>query len=248
MQESIWELGAFYMLNIAICDDEVIYTQKIEQYVKTYFEARKIGIHTDCFTDPASLLQSAEKEYDIIFLDVDMPGLDGIHLGQELRKTNRTVILIYISALIQYAIEGYSVHAFQYLLKQDLEQTFPQCMDDVMQQLPAAGSYFIPTDAGGIKILLEDILFFEVENHTILAHTQNQDRSTWAFSGRISGLEKELGHAGFLRIHKSFLVNMRHIVRMERTGILLTNGMCLPYSRQKFADLLQAYILWEAVE
>lgn len=236
------------MLKIAICDDEVIYTQKIEQYVKTYFQAKKINVHTDCFTRPAALLQSAEEEYDLIFLDVDMPELDGIHLGQELRKTNRKAILIYISALVQYAIEGYSVHAFQYLLKQDLERTFSQCMDDVMRQLPAAGSYFIPTDAGGMKILLEDILFFEVQNHTILAHTQNQERASWAFSGKIAELEKELSQAGFLRIHKSFLANMRHIVRMERTGILITNGTCLPCSRQKFTDLLQAYILWEAVE
>lgn len=236
------------MLKVAICDDEPICAEKVRRYVENYFVGRKIRFQADTYTDATGLLQNAEKGYDILFLDVDMPDLDGIHLGRELRKKNRKAVIIYISALIQYAIDGYSVHAFQYLLKQDLEQTFSPCMDDVMQHFWSRGSFLIPTDAGGRKVPYEDILFFEVQNHTIIAHTRNQDRETWPFSGKILELETQLSSAGFLRVHKSYLANMRHIVQLETTGALLTDGNLLPCSRINFAKILQSYLLWEAME
>lgn len=234
-------------MKIAICDDEKMFVNRITELVIDYFQQRKIKIEVDTFLDPLVML-SSQEDYHIIFLDVDMPKLNGIQLGKQLRKSNRNAIIIYVSALVQYAFDGYSVHAFQYLLKRDLSRTFSQCMDDVMLQLPSTGSYFIPTDMGGFKALLADIIYFEIQNHTIIVHTRNFARDQWLFQGTISQIETQLEGSGFLRIHKSYLVNIRHILRMGKAGAEITTGEVLPCSRQKYNDLLTEYMLWEARE
>lgn len=233
-------------MKIAICDDEPYYVEKTKDYISNYFKLKKIKFELCTFTNPTELLKSDLTAYNLAFLDVDMPDFNGIEIGTQLRRANNRIILIYVSALVQYAIDGYSVHAFQYLLKQDLESTMTQCMDDVLQRLPTmAATFLLPTDLGGLDIPLSDILYFEVQNHTITVHTQRKARSVWTYNGIIAQVEAELTGEGFLRIYKSYLVNMEHITKMSNNTVLLSSGEILPCSRQNFKSLLKTYLLWE---
>ena len=141
------------------------------------------------------------------------------------------------------------MQAFQYLLKNDLEKTFKQCMDDVMTMMPSImEAYFIPSDAGGVKVPLRNILYFEVQNHTIYAHILDYSRDHLCYAGKISSIESDLNNKGFLRIHKSYLVNMKHIERITKTHVHLTNSIELPCSRKNYSEILTKYMLWEAQE
>lgn len=236
-------------MNIAICDDEQLYVDKVKTLTEKYFLAQKLKIDVYIFCNAKDFLNSAIESYDIIFLDVDIGEYNGIAIAKSLREKNNKAIIIYVSAFVEYAIDGYSVQAFQYLLKNDLDSSFNQCMDDVMRQLPIkTATFFIPTDSGGFKLRLDNITYIESFGHTLKVHALNQDRGEYNFTGKMIEQENLLKDKGFLRIQKSYLVNMKHIVSMNKRTAVLTDNTELPCSKQDYPQILKQYMLWEGAQ
>ena len=123
------------MYQIAICDDEKIFTDKLAHMIKQYSNAHHHVIDLHLFQQAADFIQSSLESYDIVFLDVRFGEISGIEVAKALRAKNENAILIFVSAFIEYAIMGYSVHASAYLLKSDLDGTFESCMDEIFPQI-----------------------------------------------------------------------------------------------------------------
>ena len=130
-------------MHVLICDDDAAFGARMADYIHDYFEARSVQLQTVVCTGAAEALRTPYLElYQLAFLDVDMPGTNGIALGRELKQRSPDIRLVYVSAYLEFAPEGYTVNAYRYLLKRDIARMLPKCLDDLICWRP------LPTSTG----------------------------------------------------------------------------------------------------
>ena len=123
-------------MHILICDDDAAFGTRMAEYVAAYFAARSILVQTAVCTSAGQALETPELElYQLAFLDVDMPNVNGMALGRQLKQKCPGLKLVYVSAYLEFALEGYTVNAYRYLLKRDIVHTLPSCLDDLLAEL-----------------------------------------------------------------------------------------------------------------
>ena len=119
-------------MHILVCDDDAAFSAKVAEYAATYFEAHEIPVQATVCSDPEQVLAIPDLElYRIAFLDVDMPQVNGIALGGQLRHRNPDICLVYVSAYLAFALDGYKVNAYRYILKLDVAKQLPSCLEDI---------------------------------------------------------------------------------------------------------------------
>lgn len=182
-------------------------------------------------------------EYDLILLDMNMQEKNGIEVAKELRSQKIETPIIYISAYIEMAPYGYVVNAFRYLLKNDLEETFCFAMDDVMKELKHhLETIEVRTENVQIELRLSDIVFVESYKRYVLIHTKKDEYKQY---GKISDMEKMLCQKEFLRVHKSYLVNLDHVVKIKNRILFLDNGEEVPCSKERYSEIVHQYVMWK---
>lgn len=218
---------------IAICDDEQIHTEKIR--------ASLPDLETDIYTKPDLLLKTMQngKEYDVLFLDIMMPELDGITLAREIREINEDAIIVFITSKIEFMQTGYEVKAFRYLLKDQISNGLKKIWSDIESELAAKkNEYFVyEFEKQTYRYHCREILYFESKLRRVLLHTKTD---TGIFYGHLDDIEKK--YPFFVRIHKSFLVNKKHIRSLSADKIILSNGEVLPVSRKYSSNIGEMYL------
>lgn len=214
---------------IAICDDEPLHIDKIRSIL--------LDEETDNYTKPANLLNAitAGKRYDVLFLDIMMPEIDGISLARELRELDEDMLIVFITSKIEFMQTGYEVKAFRYLLKDQIDTGLPKIWKDIEKELlDRSDTYFTyEFERKTYRYPCRDILYLESNLRRIILHT---NRDTATLYGKLDDLA--IKYPMFVRIHKSFLVNRRHIRSISAGMVVLSNGDVLPISR-KYADSLE---------
>lgn len=235
MREKVWK--------IAVCDDETVFLEKIHQLAIQYYTERNMQAEIHCYDNADTFLQSNLVSYDLILLDMNMQEKNGIEVAKELRSQKIETPIIYISAYIEMAPQGYVVNAFRYLLKSDLEQTFCFAMDDVMKELQHhLEAIEVRTENVQIELRLSDIVFVESYKRYVLIHTKKDEYKQY---GKISDMEEMLCQKGFLRVHKSYLVNLEHVAKIKNRILFLDNGKELPCSKERYSEIVHQYVMWK---
>ena len=219
-------------IKIAICDDELIHIENIRYMLP--------DLEMDIYTNPNSLFETVRggKEYDVIFLDIMMPGIDGISLARELREINDDAIIVFITSKIEFMQTGYEVRAFRYLLKDQISDGLKKVWADIETELVAKkDEYFIYEFGQQVyRRSYREIIYFESSLRRVTIHTKN---NADIFYGKLDDIEKD--SPLFVRIHKSFLVNKKHIRGISADTVILSNGEVLPVSRRYSANLGVVY-------
>lgn len=229
-------------MKVLVCDDEPEALEKIESLLDR--PCREAGAELIISDRPEQLDNLAE--FDLAFLDIDMARLDGMTLARRLRAARPDAVIVFVTNFVQYAPEGYEVQAFRYLLKPDLDEKLPACFALAMEELCRRRQTFtVRADGEEVTLLLRDILYFESDQRTITAHLTGTERPLCRFTGGISDLSESLGITGFLRVHRSYLVNMAYIQRFQYGQMELRNGVQLPVSKKYYRQLKQQYLLWK---
>lgn len=232
------------MLTVAICDDEAVFCQQIRDYVERLAGELQIPVQIRCYADADALLAQAQ-EPDVLFLDIQIGKDNGIAVAREIRERNRNLVLIFMTNFIQYAVEGYTVQAFRYLLKPIDYTQFRDEVRVVFQELHKAEALAVHTAQGEHYVRPNEIRYIETEyGKRLKIHT---DGAVLETSGTLSPWEKQLG-ADFFRVHSSFLLNMMDVRRLGRDTVLLSGGEEIPISkhrRKSFQDALTAYVKGE---
>ena len=214
---------------IAICDDEPLHIEKIRNIL--------LDEETETYTSPTVLLNTifSGKRYDVLFLDIMMPEIDGISLARELRELDEDMLIVFITSKIEFMQTGYEVKAFRYLLKDQIDTGLPKIWKDIEKELlDRADTYFTyEFERKTYRYPCRDILYLESNLRRIILHT---NRDTATLYGKLDDLA--IKYPMFVRIHKSFLVNRRHIRSISAGMVVLSNGDVLPISR-KYADSLE---------
>lgn len=229
-------------MKIAVCDDDAAQTEYISALVKKWAAQRKLDAAVENYgsAEAFQFAWSAEKNVDILLLDIEMPGLNGMELAKEIRKSDDELAIVFITGFSEYISEGYDVSALHYLLKPVDEQKLFACLDRAAQKKKTAPPLLL-IECGGerLRLLQSDIVYLEAFAHlTIIA----AERREFEIGESIGSLEKQLEAALFLRPHRSYLVGLKHIEKIGKTELTLDNGARIPVSRRLYTDVNQAFI------
>lgn len=220
------------MGKIAVCDDERIELDQIADMIQSYYAS-------DCemkkYEDAESLLADSRKQvFDVLFLDIDMPGMDGMQLAGRIREDNEYVKIIFVTNKEDCVFKGYKYDAFRFVRKSALNEELTEALDDLSRYFEAKKEYVVfkaPNDE--ITRYIDRIQYLEVRDHEL---TIKYDDNVERILGTMRQYDKMLSSKGFIRIHQSFLVNYRYIYSVNKTDVKLLDGTLLPLSRNRISE------------
>ena len=234
-------------MKIAICDDNKQELIHIRQLVEEYLSSSspQDGAEIRSFENSTQLLEQIEsdKHFDVYLLDVIMPNFNGLKLADEIRKKDQIAKIIFLTSSPEFAVDSYSVGAFDYLLK-------PIQKDRLHSALERACKYFcevpkqyivVKTQASLCKVFLHELVYIEAMGRATYFH---QNSGIMIIStGTISQVEEVILHdKRFIKPHRSYIVNLDYVKNMSQEGFTTTNGSFIPISRTMFKEVKQAYI------
>lgn len=235
------------MIRIAICDDEVLYLKKIERLIRADLKNRQVDFTIDCFESGKMFIEQFKKNlyYDIAFLDVNMEEIDGVETAKIIRTLSEKIYIVFITAYITYATDGYKVNAIRYLLKdkENLKNSIKECMDVIIQKMNYKEEKLeIEFQNRKVKLPLDRILYVESQLHKLIFYVLEDGIKEYYTYGKLDMIQKQLEHKGVCRIHQSYLVNMKYVKRIERYHAVLNEGTEISVSKRYYKDAEDAYI------
>ena len=233
------------MIQIAFCDDDQTVLDQLSALLEKYRAQRCVQIQCTAFHSPLDLLAEIEKgvRYDILFLDVIMPAENGITVAKEIRQYDTAVEIIFLTSSTEFAVESYMVGAYFYQLKPIWEESFFRLMDAVLAECEKKkkNSLILRSKDGITRIDLQQLEYCEVLGRALWLHLT--DGTVLESGGGMDHLCEQLTeHDNFLRIHRSYLVNLDHIKSIVPKTITMDSLAELPVPRGKYAELKDLYL------
>ena len=231
------------MYQVAIVEDDERYQAQLERYIHRYEEESGEQFNIRLFSDGDEIVDHYAGNYDIIFLDIEMRRLDGMGAARIIRSLDREVILIFITNMAQYAIQGYEVEAMDYVLKPIRYFAFSQEMEKAVKRLSMTNRRVlrIEQDQGILLLNLREVGWMESQGHNILIH---KGEETYQIRQTVKEMEAQLEGAGFARCNSGYLVNLAHVKRVEKDTVYVGDvGLPISRSRRKeFMEKLANYL------
>ena len=220
------------MVRIAVCDDEKVDLEYLAEKIEH-------GCSCDCeivkYEDGENLLADSRKQvFDVLFLDIDMPGMDGMQVAETIREENQYVKIVFVTNKEECVFQGYRYGAFRFMRKSCFEHELPETMASLEKFFDSVNELIVFKKPGGeFSKKISEIRYIEVQGHNV---TVNCGDTTEQVMGTMREYEKKLSAKGFIRIHKGFLVNFRNIYSIEQKDIVLDDSKKLPLSRNRINE------------
>lgn len=234
-------------IQIILCDDDPVFLKALQQEIIRAFAKLNTKATVSTWNRPGDISAEQFAACHMAFLDIDFEGeeCNGIDIARSLRQVNSRALVFFVTNYIDYAPAGYEVQAFRYILKRDMRQVLERYLLQAMEHF-AEGQEFLRLQCRDqiADIPLETIHYLEVMDHSVSIHA---GKVSHELSTTLSALEERLSPHGFLRIHKSFLVNMRYIRKFRSRECLLTDGTALAVSEKNYSQQKQKYLLWKGL-
>ena len=231
--------------NIAICDDEKAALELLGPSVRGALKARDVDAVIEIFSRPRDLLARMETvSFDLLFLDIEMPGMTGLELAQRLRREGNLVDIIYISNREDLVFDALRTNPRGFIRKTRLIQDVAGVIDTYLSYRKANDqpkTMILKDRDQVLKIPIDKLQYIEGSGKAQMAHVLGRDQPLELHIS-MQELEDELSPQGFLRIHKGYLLNYRFIRRIGDNEVTLTSGEKLPISRRKFQEIRDAYM------
>lgn len=233
------------MIKIAFCDDDLAVLQELHVLLGQYRVEHNRDITYIMFQSPLDLLADIEKgiHFDILFLDIIMPGENGISVAKEIRQYDNAVKIIFLTSSPEFAVQSYSVNAYFYQLKPIWTESFFRLMDSVIDDCKKSGqgSLILRCKNGISRIHLEKLEYCEIIGRTLLFHMGNG--TIVESAGSLNDLCGELTrYENFLRPHRSFLINMDYVCRISYKAITMDSRAEIPIPHGKCSEIKKIYL------
>lgn len=229
------------MFHVAICDDEMTSLTLSKALTEKILNGEEIEYTISTFSDMESFLKSvrAGAVYNVLLADILMTGKNGIEAAGELRSLHDNMPIVFVSSTDAYALEGYRVNALRYLKK-------PVSVEALREALMCAHSLFSEVDYLNLrigdsvrKIKFSEILYAESRSHELTIHTKSEDV---VLRMSLSELEAGLPAKEFVKIHRSYIVNLQMIQQVERYNATLSTGDILPIAQGQFTEVKNRFV------
>lgn len=225
--------------NIAVVEDDAAAAQLLQDYFARYGESTGDAFHVTVFPSGEKFLFHYKPVYDALFLDVGLPGMNGMETAERFRELSADTVLVFVTNMAQYAIRGYEVAAFDFLLKPVTYSFFAMKLQRVVKKLASQKSseLIISLADGKRRISSSQIRYVEISSHTMIYHTAE---GTFVSYGTLKELEEKLNPERFVRCNNCYLVNLDCVVGLNSHSVTLNDQTELAVSRQKKKQFVQA--------
>lgn len=230
-------------MHIAICDDNPQELKRIAAIVEKYAEANNLPILYQLFSNAEAMLQSAGRmHFTHYFLDVMMPFIDGIAAAQEIRAFDKEAKIVFLTSFKEYAYQSYRVKAYDYLLKPIQENQLIELLEQFqIQEANAEAFICVQNGRGFFRISYAQLSYLEVYQKKLYFHLA--DKQLRIIAGSLSEYETELlSRKEFVKIHRSYIVNLNQVSALSPDGCLLFSGENLPISRLLYHQVQERYM------
>lgn len=219
------------MLKIAIVEDNNASAEKLRGFLEQYASDNGENFDITIFGDALAFLDGYKRIYDMVFMDIELPFIDGMEAAKRLRAVDQQVILIFVTNMASFAVKGYEVNALDYLVKpvhySDFELKLRRA---VARSEEAQEAILVVRQSGFLRLRLQEIRYIEVRGHTLIFHTET---GLVNGSGTLLETEEKLKNKGFLRCNKCYLVNQKHIAAVQGYTLVMVGGEELQISRPR---------------
>lgn len=231
-------------MKIAVCDDSREDRGALRALLKACsydFEIKEYGSGKELYADMGYV-----RECVIVFLDINMEGMDGLEAAGRIKAECPKVHIVLVTAYVNYALDGYKVKASRFLLKGDLEQTLPECVDDILREIRQEEQVVeFSFVEGDVRLKVDDLIYIETSRHKNVFYTVGRMYSIYK---KMDELEEDLKGMGFVRIHQSFLINMRYIEKISSYVMILTTGKKISVPKSRYPEVKRQYMLFKGAE
>ena len=227
-------------VNFAICDDSVVDSNYVKELVTRWANDKKYQVNIDIFSSAEAFIfhYVENKEYDVLLLDIEMGNMDGVTLARQIRKSNKSVQIVFITGYSDYIAEGYDVEALHYLMKPLKKEKLYDVLDRAVNKIMQNEKHLVlNTFDEMIRIPLHEIIYIDVDRNYVTVHS-NKD---YTFKKTLAEIGKELDER-FFKIGRSVIVNLKYISRVTKTDVYLNNGIILQLPRGIYEALNRAII------
>ena len=225
---------------LVICDDNQQEARFMEALVQAWAARNDYAVRTELFPSAEAFWfrYAEQKDYDILLLDIEMGGMDGVSLAKQVRKDNETVQIVFVTGYSEYISEGYEVAALHYLMKPVKQEKLYEVLDRAVQKIRKNEKVLVLEHAGEtVRIPLYEIRYIEVNQNYVTVHA----KSEITVKKTLKEFEDLLDER-FYRVGRSFIINLNGIEKVTRTEIYLAGGTVLPLPRGQYEPINRAII------
>ena len=229
------------MLRIGIAEDDLTFQGTISSYLKKYQEEHNIEFQTTYFQDGSKLVFKYEPVFDILLLDIEMPKLNGMDAARQIRLTDSRVIIIFITNMAQYAINGYEVGALDFVLKPLKYFSFAMKLEKAITSVSNAEavSFLVPYKDGVKKLLSDEIIYAEIRDHWLHIFTREEE---YKLLSTLKEFVAKTANYHFICCNSCFCINMKYVTDLQKDTVTLDERYELKVSRSKKKEVKQALL------
>lgn len=239
------------MLKIAVCDDDVIFGREIEKLISENCKYFNVEYKINLFTSDAFIitLGSDIYEFDIVYLGINKKSSNGIDTAEKIRELCKDIFIVFLTQYIDYALDGYRVEAIRCIMKDDIEikEKIRESLEAIFRKGKRSKKFYkFDFKEGRRKIYPEQILFIESKLHILVFSVViGAEYRIFTLSAKLNDIENALPSEDFVRVHQSFLVNLKYIKKVLNYNVIMSNGMTIPIARIRFSEVKQKFLLYE---
>lgn len=231
------------VMRIAICEDNKEHAEILKCMVNRWAEKEKLEVDIGYYQSAEEFLfyMKEDVRYDLAFLDIQLENMNGLQLAKLIRAEDKTMFLVFTTGEKGYALKGYEVSAFRYLIKPLREQEVASTLTKINQMLEESkkDAIVISCSDEARRIYKNDIYYIEVDNHHIILHMKKE---TFRFRAKLKEFETQFQEPQFCKCHRSYIVNLHYVEIISRNGVEIGNGTKLPISRNRWNELNRCYV------
>lgn len=232
--------GGDNMYNIAICEDELVQAQQLMRVLKRYELENKVKLNVTIFESAELLMRATLPQFDLFFLDIGLPGINGIELAKNIRRVSLHSKIAFLTAHEQFWPEGYKVLASRFLVKPLNDDHLYTEVLSLLKELKMSQLYILATQDKAIaKVAIDEILYLEIYGRKVLIHTFD---GTYTSSYNLSYWVKKLASHHFVQTHSSYLVNLKHVKLVGRDTVTLMTGEEVYMSLRKYKQFKESFM------
>ncbi len=230
-------------MHIAVCDDNIEELSRIASLLEDYRRARDKSITYEAFHSALELLETLRvRSYDLLLLDILMPGITGMDAAKEIRRSDQEIPIIFLTSSREFAVESYRVSAEDYIIKPAQKDEIFPALDKQLKKLAQEEAYLtLKTGSGIVKLPFSQIVYVEIINrmvHFIL--TTGEERKAYGYLSDYEGAL--LSNTNFYKPHRSFVVNLHQVTGLDKNGLATIVGKTVPVARDAYSKVKTAYM------